>query len=101
MDDIKVFIQEEVMNLAFKKVGFDESLVKSKLLDSISTVDLLVAIEEKIGKQVPQHLFIEENCESIFDLYETWSRCVYFYLCVALAASLYSFCRNYGLFFII
>ena len=31
MYDIKVFIQEEVMNLAFKKVGFDESLVKSKL----------------------------------------------------------------------
>lgn len=65
MDDLKVFIQEEVMNLAFKKVSFDESLVRSKLLDSISTVDLLVAIEEKIGKQVPQHLFIEENFDTI------------------------------------
>jgi acyl carrier protein len=71
MDDIKVFIQEEVMNLAFKKVEFDESLVKSKLLDSISTVDLLVAIEEKIGKQVPQHLFIEENFDTIDLIYDT------------------------------
>ncbi len=71
MDDIKVFIQEEVMNLAFKKVGYDESLVRSKLLDSISTVDLLVAIEEKIGKQVPQHLFIEENFDTIDLIYDT------------------------------
>lgn len=71
MYDIKVFIQEEVMNLAFKKVRFDESLVKSKLLDSISTVDLLVAIEEKIGKQVPQHLFIEENFDTIDLIYDT------------------------------
>ena len=71
MYDIKVFIQEEVMNLAFKKVGFDESLVKSKLLDSISNVDLLVAIEEKIGKQVPQHLFIEENFDTIDLIYDT------------------------------
>lgn len=76
MYDIKVFIQEEVMNLAFKKVGFDESLVKSKLLDSISTVDLLVAIEEKIGKQVPQHLFIEENFDTIDLIYDTLKKII-------------------------
>ena len=28
MYDIKVFIQEEVMNLAFKKVGFDDEILR-------------------------------------------------------------------------
>lgn len=38
------------MNLAFRKVGFDESIIKSKLLDSIAIIDLIVSIEEKSGK---------------------------------------------------
>ncbi len=71
MEGIKIFIQEEIMNLAFKKVGFDESLIKSKLLDSISVVDLLVAIEEKIGIQIPQHLVTEDNLNTIDCIYET------------------------------
>jgi acyl carrier protein len=65
MDDIKVFIQEEISNLAFKKVSFDESIIKSKLLDSISIIDLLVSIEEKIGKKIPQYLINEDNFDSI------------------------------------
>ena len=31
MEDLKIFIQEEIMNLAFVKVGYDDSLIKSKL----------------------------------------------------------------------
>jgi len=73
MEDLKFFIQQEVMNLAFKKVDFDESLVKSKLLDSITVVDLLVSIEEKIGKTIPQHLINEENIDSIDKIIETIS----------------------------
>jgi acyl carrier protein len=65
MDDIKIFIQQEIMNLAFKKVSFEESIIKSKLLDSISVVDLLVTIEEKTGKKIPQHLFNEDHLDSI------------------------------------
>jgi acyl carrier protein len=65
MEDIKLFIQEEIMNIAFKKVSFDESLIKSKLLDSISVIDLLVSIEEKTGKIIPQHLINDENFDSI------------------------------------
>ena len=61
MEDLKIFIQEEILALAFKKVKDDESLIKSKLLDSISVVDLLVSIEDKTGKKIPQHLFNEEN----------------------------------------
>ena len=65
MEDIKIFIQDEIMNIAFKKVDFQESLIKSKLLDSISMVDLLVTIEEKIGKKIPQHLINDENIDCI------------------------------------
>ena len=53
------------MNLAFKKVGFDESIIKSKLLDSIAIIDLIVSIEEKSGKKFPQHLMQDENFDTI------------------------------------
>jgi acyl carrier protein len=71
MTNIKTIIQEEIMKLAFKKVSFDESIIKSKLLDSISTVDLIVSIEERIGKQIPQYLVTEENFDTIDCIYET------------------------------
>ena len=73
MEDIKIFIQNEIMGLAFKKVDFDESLIKSKLLDSISMVDLLVAIEEKTGKKIPQHLITTENLDTINKIINTIS----------------------------
>jgi len=59
------------MSLAFTKVGYDDSLLKSKLLDSITLVDLLVSIEEEINKQIPQHLIIEENMDSINKIVDT------------------------------
>lgn len=71
MDDLKIFIQNEIMNLAFVKVDFDSSLIKSKLLDSITVVDLLVSIEEKIGKKISQHLITEENLDTINIITET------------------------------
>ncbi len=71
MDDIKNFIQNEIMNLAFIKVGYDDSIIKSKLLDSISVIDLLVSIEEKIDKKIPQYLINEDNFDSINVICET------------------------------
>lgn len=71
MDEIKVFIQNEVMNLAFARVDFDTSLIKSKLLNSISVVELLVAIEEKTGKKIPQYLIKEGNFDTINIIIET------------------------------
>jgi len=65
MDELRIFIQNEIAELAFSKVDFDESLIKSKLLDSITMVDLLVSIEEKAGKRIPQHLVNEENLDTI------------------------------------
>jgi acyl carrier protein len=73
MEDIKTFIQSEVLLLAFKKVSFDESLVKSKLLDSITLVDLIVSIEEKTGKEIPQYLIVDDNFETINKIIETIS----------------------------
>ena len=65
MEDLKQFIQDEVRNLAFVSVGFDDALITSKLLDSITVVDLIVSIEDKTGKQIPQHLIKEENFDTI------------------------------------
>lgn len=73
MEDLKLIIQQEISNLAFKKVGYDDSLIKSKLLDSISVVDLLVFIEEQIGKTIPQHLINEENMDTINAIVNTIS----------------------------
>jgi acyl carrier protein len=71
MDELKIFIQSEIKNIAFKKVEFDESLIKSKLLDSISVIDLIVSIEENISKQIPQYLINNENFETINNIIET------------------------------
>jgi acyl carrier protein len=74
MEELKTFIQNEVMNLAFVKVGFDDSIIFSNVLDSISVVELLVAIEEKIGQKFPQHLVQEENFDTINKMIETVSK---------------------------
>jgi len=65
MEDQKLFIQKEIMNLAFTKVGFDDSLLKTNVLDSITLVDLLVAIEDEFAIKIPQHLINEENMDTI------------------------------------
>ncbi|MEI6815691.1 MAG: hypothetical protein WCL14_03700 [Bacteroidota bacterium] len=74
MEDLKQFIQSEISLLAFKKVSYDESLIKSKLLDSITLVDLIVSIEEKICKEIPQHLIEDENFDTIDKIIETISK---------------------------
>ncbi|MES2628039.1 MAG: hypothetical protein V4616_03635 [Bacteroidota bacterium] len=64
-EQLKEFLRDEIAQIAFKKVEFDESLIKSRLVDSISMIDLIVTIEEKIGKQIPQHLVTDDNFETI------------------------------------
>jgi acyl carrier protein len=71
MEELKKFIQDEIVNVAFKKVSFDESLIHSKLLDSITMIDLIVSIEEKTGKQIPQHLINDDNFDSIDKIIKT------------------------------
>jgi acyl carrier protein len=71
MEDLGHKIQNEIAQLAFKKVNQNESLVKSKLLDSISLVDLIMFIEEETGKQIPQHFITEENFDTIASILQT------------------------------
>lgn len=71
MSSLENFIQQEIANLAFKKVSLTESLIHSKLLDSITIVDLIVSIEEKIGKQIPPHLINDDNFDSIDQILNT------------------------------
>lgn len=71
MEDLKIFIQNEIINIAFKKVSYNESIIASKILDSIAMVDLLVSIEDKIGKKFPQHLINDENFDNINKIIET------------------------------
>lgn len=71
MEEIAEKIQKEIALLAFKNVSRTESLIQSKLLDSISLIDLIMFIEEETGKQIPQHLIIEENFDSIEAILKT------------------------------
>ncbi|MBL7923969.1 MAG: acyl carrier protein [Bacteroidia bacterium] len=74
MDDLRTFLQEIIADVTFKKVGFSDSLVESGLLDSITLVEVIVAIEEKTGKAMPQHLLQNENFETIDTIVETVSK---------------------------
>ncbi len=74
MEDLRPFLQETIAGMAFKKVGFGDSLIESGLLDSITLVEVIVAIEEKIGKPVPQHLLQNENFETIDTIVDTISK---------------------------
>jgi acyl carrier protein len=71
MEDLKLFVQQEIMTIAFTKVGYSDLLLSSKLLDSITVVDLIVSIEERIGKKIPQHLLLDENFDSIDQIAQT------------------------------
>ena len=65
MEELKHYIQQEIQDIAFTKVAFDQSLIRSKLLDSITVVDLVVVIEEKTGVHVPLADVKEENFDTI------------------------------------
>lgn len=73
--ELRTFLLEEIKNLAFKPVTENEPLITSKLLDSITVVELIVSIEEKTGKKIPQHLIVEENFDSIEAIIRTLEKC--------------------------
>jgi len=65
MDELKEFIQNELKELIFKTVDFDEPLISTKVLDSILLVDLIVAIEEFADVSIPAGEVNEEYFETI------------------------------------
>jgi D-alanine--poly(phosphoribitol) ligase subunit 2 len=62
---MKEFIQEQVKDLVFRSVGYDEPLLTTKLLDSIAVVDLAVALEARYGIAIPFTDISERNFDSI------------------------------------
>jgi acyl carrier protein len=62
---LKEFLREEVQKLAFREVSDSESIAKSRLLDSITLVDLAVAIEDEFKIKIPFNEITEDNFDSI------------------------------------
>jgi acyl carrier protein len=62
---LKEFLREEVRKLAFREVSDSESIAKSRLLDSITLVDLAVIIEDEYKIKIPFTEITEENFDSI------------------------------------
>ncbi len=65
MEETKSFILAEIEKITFKKVDSDDSLIQSRLLDSIALVDLLVAIEEKFGINIPTAEINPDNFDTV------------------------------------
>lgn len=65
MQPIKEFLQQKIEELSFSKVTFDEPVISTKVLDSISVVDLLVAIEEHTGIFISNSEYEEEKFDTI------------------------------------
>ena len=65
MEQLKEFIQNELKELIFRTVDFDEALISTKTLDSIILIDLIVAIEEFADISIPTSDVNEENFETI------------------------------------
>ena len=66
--EIILFLNETINEIAFTEVTEDESLFISKLIDSISFVDLLVAIEEKMNIKIKQNEVNTENFDTVHQI---------------------------------
>ena len=66
--EIILFLKKTINEIAFKEVTEDESLFISKLIDSISFVDLLVAIEEKMNIKIKQNEVNTENFDTVHQI---------------------------------
>ena len=52
---IELDVLEIIKSITLRGVGIDEPLIESGLLDSMSMVNVLLAVEEKFGVTVPPH----------------------------------------------
>ena len=66
--EIILFLKKTINEIAFTEVTEDESLFISKLIDSISFVDLLVAIEEKMNIKIKQNEVNAENFDTVHQI---------------------------------
>lgn len=59
------FIIEKIQEIAFASVKGDDPLWTSKVLDSISIVELIVEIEAEYKIKIPFNDIIEDNFETV------------------------------------
>lgn len=59
------FIIDKIFEIAFSKVEKDQELWDSKVLDSITLVELIVEIESEYGIKVPFNEIVTENFSSV------------------------------------
>lgn len=64
-EELKKVIKKEIESLVFANVTDDESLLKSKTMDSISIVDLAVAIESEFKIKIQAAEINETNFETV------------------------------------
>jgi len=59
------FLIDKIEELAFTKVNISDKLWESKILDSISIVELVVEIENEFSIKIPFNEIVVENFETI------------------------------------
>lgn len=62
------FLIAKIEELAFSKVELNDPLWTSKILDSISIVELVVEIENEYSISVPFNEIIEDNFETVANM---------------------------------
>lgn len=63
--EMQAFLIDKIDEISFESVGLDDSLWTSKILDSITIVELAVAIEEEFGIEIPFDEIIEDHFETL------------------------------------
>lgn len=62
---MEAFLIDKIQEIAFAKVGKSDPLWSSKVLDSITIVELAVEIENEYGIKIPFNEIVEENFETV------------------------------------
>jgi acyl carrier protein len=65
MENIEQFLIQKIEELSFTEISKSDRLWSDKILDSITIVELVVAIEIQFGVKVPNIDIVVENFDSI------------------------------------
>lgn len=67
---MKETIQNIIQELVLKKLGEDDALISSGLIDSVIIIELILEIEQKLGISVALDEVTEQNFDSINKLHQ-------------------------------
>ena len=65
---MKDFLINTIEEIAFSTVDKDEALWSSKILDSITVIELAVEIENKFNIKIPVEDIIEDNFQTVSNM---------------------------------